>query len=95
MAKVAFVAPGHCTCEPTFTALKKTFGDRYLYAGPGTTLAPGATPRAIAGGGQHTPAAMEEDDLESYPTALPLSLRLMGFLARRGAAADASQATRP
>src|SRR5262249_16104820 len=29
--KVAYVAPGHCTGEPTFTALKKAFGDRYLY----------------------------------------------------------------
>jgi len=95
MAEVAFVAPGHCTGEPTFTALKKTFGDRYLYAGLGTTLAPGATPRAIADGGQHTPAAMDKDNLESYHTALPLSLRPMGFLGQRSAAADASQATRP
>jgi 7,8-dihydropterin-6-yl-methyl-4-(beta-D-ribofuranosyl)aminobenzene 5'-phosphate synthase len=92
--KVAFVAPGHCTGEPTFTALKKTFGDRNLYAGLGTTFALGATPRAIAGSGQHTRAAMDEDDLESYRTALPLSLRLR-FLAQRGAAADAPQATRP
>ena len=37
--KVARVAPGHCTGEPTFTALKKAFGDRYLYAGLGTTFA--------------------------------------------------------
>jgi 7,8-dihydropterin-6-yl-methyl-4-(beta-D-ribofuranosyl)aminobenzene 5'-phosphate synthase len=31
-------APGHCTAEPAFTALKKAFVDRYLYAGLGTTL---------------------------------------------------------
>lgn len=37
--KVEYVAPGHCTGEPAFTALKKMFGDRYLYAGLGTTLA--------------------------------------------------------
>ena len=37
--KVQYVAPGHCTGEPAFTALRKTFGDRYLYAGLGTTLA--------------------------------------------------------
>jgi 7,8-dihydropterin-6-yl-methyl-4-(beta-D-ribofuranosyl)aminobenzene 5'-phosphate synthase len=37
--KVEYVAPGHCTGEPAFTALKKAFGDRYLYAGIGTTLA--------------------------------------------------------
>ena len=91
--KVGFVAPGHCTGEPTFTALKKTFGDRYLYAGLGTAFAFDATPRAIASSGHHTPVAMDEDDLESYRTALPLSLRLR-FLAQGGAAADAPQATR-
>jgi 7,8-dihydropterin-6-yl-methyl-4-(beta-D-ribofuranosyl)aminobenzene 5'-phosphate synthase len=37
--KVEYVVPGHCTGEPAFTALKKAFGDRYLYAGLGTTLA--------------------------------------------------------
>jgi 7,8-dihydropterin-6-yl-methyl-4-(beta-D-ribofuranosyl)aminobenzene 5'-phosphate synthase len=37
--KVEYVAPGHCTGEPAFTALKKTFADQYLYAGLGTTLA--------------------------------------------------------
>ena len=36
--KVEYVAPGHCTGEPAFTALRKAFGDRYLYAGLGTTL---------------------------------------------------------
>ena len=36
---VQYVAPGHCTGEPAFTALKRAFGDRYLYAGLGTTLA--------------------------------------------------------
>jgi 7,8-dihydropterin-6-yl-methyl-4-(beta-D-ribofuranosyl)aminobenzene 5'-phosphate synthase len=36
--KVEYVAPGHCTGEPAFTALQKAFGDRYLYAGLGTTL---------------------------------------------------------
>jgi 7,8-dihydropterin-6-yl-methyl-4-(beta-D-ribofuranosyl)aminobenzene 5'-phosphate synthase len=36
--KVEYVAPGHCTGEPAFTALRKVFSDRYLYAGLGTTL---------------------------------------------------------
>lgn len=36
--KVEYVAPGHCTGEPAFAALKKTFGDHYEYAGLGTTL---------------------------------------------------------
>jgi 7,8-dihydropterin-6-yl-methyl-4-(beta-D-ribofuranosyl)aminobenzene 5'-phosphate synthase len=37
--KVEYIAPGHCTGEPAFTALKKAFGDHYLYAGLGTSLA--------------------------------------------------------
>src|SRR6202162_3642810 len=36
--KVENVAPGHCTGEPTFAALKQAFGDRYLYAGVGTAV---------------------------------------------------------
>jgi 7,8-dihydropterin-6-yl-methyl-4-(beta-D-ribofuranosyl)aminobenzene 5'-phosphate synthase len=36
--KVEYIAPGHCTGEPAFTALKKAFGDRYLYSGLGTSL---------------------------------------------------------
>jgi len=32
------VAPGHCTGEPEFAALKKAFGDHYLYAGAGTVI---------------------------------------------------------
>ena len=35
---VDYIAPGHCTGEPAFTALKKAFGDRDLYAGLGTTI---------------------------------------------------------
>ncbi|HYL47147.1 MAG TPA: hypothetical protein VEU52_08965, partial [Candidatus Limnocylindrales bacterium] len=36
--KLDFVAVGHCTGEPTFTALQKTFGDHYIYAGVGTVV---------------------------------------------------------
>ena len=43
--KVDYIAPGHCTGEPTFAALQKTFGDHYLYAGLGTRLDVGAQPR--------------------------------------------------
>ncbi|HYM77116.1 MAG TPA: MBL fold metallo-hydrolase [Candidatus Dormibacteraeota bacterium] len=42
--KVQYVAPGHCTGEPAFTALKKAFGDRYLFAGLGTTFALSTSP---------------------------------------------------
>jgi 7,8-dihydropterin-6-yl-methyl-4-(beta-D-ribofuranosyl)aminobenzene 5'-phosphate synthase len=36
--KLERVAPGHCTGEPEFAALRKVFGERYLYAGLGTVL---------------------------------------------------------
>ncbi|MFN8519598.1 MAG: MBL fold metallo-hydrolase [Chloroflexota bacterium] len=36
--RVQHVAPGHCTGEPTLSALKQAFGERCLYAGLGTTL---------------------------------------------------------
>jgi 7,8-dihydropterin-6-yl-methyl-4-(beta-D-ribofuranosyl)aminobenzene 5'-phosphate synthase len=36
--QVANIAPGHCTGEPTFAALKQAFGDRYWYAGLGSVL---------------------------------------------------------
>jgi len=36
--KVDRIAPGHCTGEPEFAALKKTFGDHYLYAGVGSVV---------------------------------------------------------
>ena len=36
--RVDEIAPGHCTGEPAFAALKRAFGDHYLYAGLGTTL---------------------------------------------------------
>ena len=32
------VAPGHCTGEPEFAALKKTFGDHFVYAGVGSVV---------------------------------------------------------
>ncbi len=32
------IAPGHCTGEPAFAALQRTFGPRYVYAGLGTVI---------------------------------------------------------
>lgn len=43
--KVEWLAPDHCTGEPAFEILQKTFGDRYLYAGVGTTIELGAYSR--------------------------------------------------
>jgi 7,8-dihydropterin-6-yl-methyl-4-(beta-D-ribofuranosyl)aminobenzene 5'-phosphate synthase len=36
--KLDRIAPGHCTGEPEFAALKKTFGDHYVYAGVGSVV---------------------------------------------------------
>jgi len=45
--KLDRVAPGHCTGEPEFAALKRAFGDRYIYAGVGSVIdLPGATARS-------------------------------------------------
>lgn len=64
--KVDYVAPGHCTGEVTFTALKKAFGEHYLYAGLGTTFRVGTTPQPLAAVGQDTHLAMDAEDLQSY-----------------------------
>jgi 7,8-dihydropterin-6-yl-methyl-4-(beta-D-ribofuranosyl)aminobenzene 5'-phosphate synthase len=36
--KLERVAPGHCTGEPEFSALKRAFGDHYEYAGVGSVV---------------------------------------------------------
>jgi len=69
--KVDFIAPGHCTGEPTFAALQKTFGDHYLYAGLGTTLDLGANPRAASD--RRATGVLDEVDLRTYRTLLARS----------------------
>jgi 7,8-dihydropterin-6-yl-methyl-4-(beta-D-ribofuranosyl)aminobenzene 5'-phosphate synthase len=69
--KVDYIAPGHCTGEPTFAALQRTFGDRYRYAGLGTTLELGATPRTAAD--RRVTAILDEGDLRTYRTLLAQS----------------------
>jgi 7,8-dihydropterin-6-yl-methyl-4-(beta-D-ribofuranosyl)aminobenzene 5'-phosphate synthase len=56
------IAPGHCTGEPTFAALKKAFGDKYLYAGLGTSIPLGAN----AGSAVKRGEAPVNDDLSTY-----------------------------
>ncbi len=51
--KVENIAPGHCTGEPTFAALKQAFGDHYIYAGVGTSLATGLSAGAGKGVAKH------------------------------------------
>ena len=69
--KVDYIAPGHCTGEPTFAALKNAFGDRYLYAGLGTTLGVGAIPRPEPN--PRVSNIPSEGDLRSYRTLLAQS----------------------
>jgi len=69
--RVDYVAPGHCTGEPTFAALQKTFGDHYLYAGLGMTLDLGATARAASD--RRVPGVLDEGDLRTYRTLLAQS----------------------
>jgi 7,8-dihydropterin-6-yl-methyl-4-(beta-D-ribofuranosyl)aminobenzene 5'-phosphate synthase len=69
--KVDYIAPGHCTGEPTFAALQKMFGDRYVYAGLGTTLDLAANPRA--GSNQRANGVLDESDLRTYRTLLAQS----------------------
>jgi 7,8-dihydropterin-6-yl-methyl-4-(beta-D-ribofuranosyl)aminobenzene 5'-phosphate synthase len=62
--KVENIAPGHCTGEPMFAAVKKAFGDRYLYAGLGTTLPLGANASSDMRRGEGP--ALQQDDLATY-----------------------------
>jgi len=66
---VDYIAPGHCTGEPTFAAMQRVFGDRYLYAGLGTTLGIGTVPRVES----DRKAALNEDDLRGYRVLLASS----------------------
>jgi len=57
---VEYVAPGHCTGEPAFAALKRAFGERYLYAGLGTTIALGTSPQSLDQSAAGTPVDVDE-----------------------------------
>lgn len=57
---VEWIAPAHCTGEPAFGILQRTFGDRYLYAGLGTVLTFGAAVESMAGLGPPPGRAPEE-----------------------------------
>ena len=60
----------HCTGEPAFAILKESFGDRYLYAGLGTTLELGPEVINKAEAGQPRRYAMDLEDLTDYRVAL-------------------------
>lgn len=46
--RIGYIAPGHCTGEPMLHALKIAFGERYLYAGLGSTLLLDRPPASLA-----------------------------------------------
>jgi 7,8-dihydropterin-6-yl-methyl-4-(beta-D-ribofuranosyl)aminobenzene 5'-phosphate synthase len=78
---VRYLAPVHCTGEPAFAILKETFGDRYVYAGLGTTLLLGPKVTVKAEAGQPNKKAMDQEDLRSYREAMirgPLRALLAG-----------------
>jgi 7,8-dihydropterin-6-yl-methyl-4-(beta-D-ribofuranosyl)aminobenzene 5'-phosphate synthase len=62
--KVENVAPGHCTGEPTFAALKQAFAERYIYAGVGTALQSG--PNVSRSQRHGAGPSLEPDDLATY-----------------------------
>jgi 7,8-dihydropterin-6-yl-methyl-4-(beta-D-ribofuranosyl)aminobenzene 5'-phosphate synthase len=85
---VRFIAPVHCTGEPAFAILKESFGDRYVYAGLGTTVLLGPKVTVKAEAGQPTRNAMDEEDLRSYREATmqgPLRALLGGHKRLAGA----------
>jgi 7,8-dihydropterin-6-yl-methyl-4-(beta-D-ribofuranosyl)aminobenzene 5'-phosphate synthase len=68
--RVEWIAPVHCTGEPAFAILKETFGDRYLYAGLGTTLGLGPKVTTKAEAAQPQRYAMNLEDVIDYRVAL-------------------------
>jgi 7,8-dihydropterin-6-yl-methyl-4-(beta-D-ribofuranosyl)aminobenzene 5'-phosphate synthase len=67
---VRYIAPVHCTGEPGFAILKQAFGDRYIYAGLGTTVLLGPKVTVKAEAGQSNTTAMDEEDLRNYREAI-------------------------
>jgi 7,8-dihydropterin-6-yl-methyl-4-(beta-D-ribofuranosyl)aminobenzene 5'-phosphate synthase len=71
--RVDYIAPGHCTGEPTFAALKQAFGNHYLYAGLGTRIMLGPDVRSAIRDGEGGNQAMDEADLRTYRALLAQS----------------------
>jgi len=67
---VRFIAPDHCTGEQGFAILKEVFGNRYVYAGLGTTLQLGRTVTIKAETGQPETPEINAADLRSYRRSL-------------------------
>jgi 7,8-dihydropterin-6-yl-methyl-4-(beta-D-ribofuranosyl)aminobenzene 5'-phosphate synthase len=82
--------PATARASPTFAALKRAFGERYLYAGLGTAITLGAIPRPLVGLHQSATWVLDEDDLGSYRLRAPreagvaIMRVLVGFRERQG-----------
>jgi 7,8-dihydropterin-6-yl-methyl-4-(beta-D-ribofuranosyl)aminobenzene 5'-phosphate synthase len=63
--KVDYVAPLHCTGEAAFGIFKGTFGERYIYAGLGTTIKFGSTVMAVDENGRPTTYAMDRAEIRT------------------------------
>jgi len=87
---VRYIAPVHCTGEPAFAILKEMFGDRYVYAGLGTTVLLGPKVTVKAEIGQPNRQAMDAEDLRSYREAMTQG-PLRGLLNGHGRLAGAPQ----
>lgn len=68
--QVEWLAPVHCTGELAFAILKESFGDRYVYAGLGTTIELGPKVTMKAEAGQPPTYAMDLEDVIDYRVAL-------------------------
>jgi 7,8-dihydropterin-6-yl-methyl-4-(beta-D-ribofuranosyl)aminobenzene 5'-phosphate synthase len=71
---VEYIAPVHCTGEIAFATLKETFGDRYVYAGLGTTVLLGPKVTVKAEAGQPNKTAMDEEDFRTSRQAMTQNL---------------------
>lgn len=74
--RVEWIAPGHCTGEPAFAALLKSFGDHDIYAGLGSTFGLGANPRA--GLEERVRETMNSEDIRDYRRSMRRTLISFG-----------------
>lgn len=70
--KVDSIAPSHCTGEHAFSAFKKAFGDRYLYAGLGISIELSASSLAVVNS-RNRQLIIDVDDLGTYRALLSKS----------------------